>query len=144
MSAEELETVFRDCPGRGPAPDGRFRGELLVWIEGRGAGRSAWRALQWVGFRLLPFGVDFSRRCWYFGPAWVRMGRFVGHWGASRWRDTEAMTMRYEDSRLPGVVRRLLYDEIKPLGPGLCLGIGGINAARGRGDHFFFALKRIH
>jgi hypothetical protein len=34
----------------------------------------------------------------------------------------------------------LLYDEVKMLSPSLCLGIGGINAARGRGDHFFFAL----
>jgi hypothetical protein len=36
----------------------------------------------------------------------------------------------------------VLYDEVKPLGPDLCLGIGGINARVGRGDHFFFALAR--
>jgi hypothetical protein len=60
--------------------------------------------------------------------------------GRSRWRDTETVRLHYEVSRLPGPVRAVLYDEVKVLSPSLCLGIGGINAARGRGDHFFYAL----
>ena len=31
---------------------------------------------------------------------------------------------------------------VKPLSADLCLGLGGINAERGEGDHFFFALYR--
>jgi hypothetical protein len=46
----------------------------------------------------------------------------------------------YDVSRLPGFVRRHLYDEVRPLGPELCLGIGGLNRAAGRGALFYFAL----
>ena len=61
----------------------------------------------------------------------------------SRWRETDSVVLRYEGSRLPGALRRLLYDEVKPLGEGLVLGIGGGNDGPGRGDHFFFALERV-
>jgi hypothetical protein len=36
----------------------------------------------------------------------------------------------------------MLYDEVKPLSRDACLGIGGVNAGRGAGDHFFFVLER--
>lgn len=63
--------------------------------------------------------------------------------GPSRWRDTEAVTLHYERSRLPAPIRGVLYDEVKPLTDTICLGLGGINAERGDGDQFFFALERF-
>jgi hypothetical protein len=50
------------------------------------------------------------------------------------------LQLHYDVSRLP--IRRVLYDEIKPLADGTILGLGGIDAGRGEGDHFFFELRR--
>jgi hypothetical protein len=36
----------------------------------------------------------------------------------------------------------MLYDEVKPLSADLLLGLGGVNAETGEGDHFFFTLER--
>ncbi|PKN31442.1 MAG: hypothetical protein CVU63_23915, partial [Deltaproteobacteria bacterium HGW-Deltaproteobacteria-20] len=63
--------------------------------------------------------------------------------GPSRWRDTQTIRLHYHPSRLPGAVRTFLYDEVKPLTESLCLGIGGINAPRGRGEQFLFSLERV-
>jgi len=60
--------------------------------------------------------------------------------GPSRWRDTRVLRLHYDRSRLP--IRAILYDELKPLAGGRILGLGGIDAARGEGDHFFFELTR--
>jgi len=71
------------------------------------------------------------------------MGHFQTQVGESRWRDTDAVSLRYQRSRLPRFVRDVLYDELKPLSADLVLGIGGINQDRGAGDHFFFALEKV-
>jgi hypothetical protein len=94
-------------------------------------------------FKWTPFGVDFDTRLWFFWHAALAAGRFEPRPGRSRWRDTEAVGLHYHVSRLPGPVRGVLYDEVKPLSADLCLCIGGINAPRGQGDHFFFALQRL-
>lgn len=94
-----------------------------------------------VPFERLSFGVDFVRRTWFFVHHAVRMGRFRIEPGRSRWRDTDTLRLRYDVSRLP--FRGLLYDEVKPLGDGLCLGLGGIDFDRGRGDLFFFLLEAV-
>lgn len=37
----------------------------------------------------------------------------------------------------------MLYDEVMPIRDQLVLGLGGVNAARDRGDHFFFEVHKI-
>lgn len=137
-----LERLFAEAP-LGPEPTaGVFRGTVLRWLlPPRGAGL-LWMALDVSLFVLPPFGVDFGRSCWYFWTPRLRTGRFEARRGPSRWRDAEVLALRYGASRLPAPVRGALYDEIKPLGPDLCLGIGGIDAPAGAGEHFFFALSR--
>jgi hypothetical protein len=136
-SLEELEELYRDA-AVGPIPSGRFRGEALCRV-GSPFARSAAVTLMLTPFERLPFGVDFTTSTWFFVDARARIGRFRVEPGRSRWRDTETLRLRYDVSRLP--IRGLLYDEVKPLGQGLCLGLGGINAETGRGDLFFFALE---
>ena len=135
----ELEALYVE-PRPVSVPRGCYRGVHLAWLDTPGARHPVIRPLQHLGFRLLPFGVDFIRHRWFFFHPTLGIGRFVAEAGRSRWRDTETVRLHYEVSRLPGPVRTLLYDEVKVLSPSLCLGIGGINAPRGRGDHFFFAL----
>ena len=138
-SVAELETLYVE-PRSVAMPSGRYRGVHLAWLDTPGARHPLIRPLQHLGFRLLPFGVDFIRQRWFFFHPALGVGRFVTEAGRSRWRDTETVRLRYEVSRLPRPVRALLYDEVKVLSPALCLGLGGINAPRGQGDHFFFAL----
>lgn len=138
-SVADLEALYVEARPVS-VPRGCYRGVHLAWLDTPGARHPVIRPLQHLGFRLLPFGVDFSRHRWFFFHPALGIGRFVAEAGRSRWRDTETVRLRYEVSRLPGFVRALLYDEVKVLSPSLCLGIGGINAPRGRGDHFFFAL----
>jgi hypothetical protein len=138
-SVAELEELYV-APRPVAVPSGRFRGVHLAWLDTPGARHPVIRPLQHLGFRLLPFGVDFIRHRWFFFHPTLGIGRFVAEVGRSRWRDTETVRLHYEVSRLPGPVRAVLYDEVKRLSPSLCLGIGGINAPRGQGDHFFFAL----
>jgi hypothetical protein len=135
-SIEELERLYRDAPC-GSAPRGRFRGEALARVDTRFA-RSAPITAMLVPWERVPFGIDFSTRTWFFVDRRVRVGRFRLEQSRSRWRDAETFRMLYDVSRLP--LRGLLYDEVKPLDDGLCLGLGGINFERGRGDLFFFAL----
>jgi hypothetical protein len=136
---DELEALYaEERPLLLPA--GCFRGVHLAWLNTAGARNPLIRPLQHLGFRLLPFGVDFAAQRWFFFRRELGVGRFVARPGRSCWRETDTIRLRYDISRLPPLVRNLLYDEVKPLSASLCLGIGGINAPRGRGDHFFFAL----
>jgi hypothetical protein len=136
----ELEQIYAEAR-MVEVPTGRYRGHHLTWTAtGR---RSAWRPLLTVGFRWTPFGVDFDRRLWFFWRASLAAGRFDPSPGRSRWRETDVVRLRYHPSALPGFVKGVLYDEVKPLSPALCLGIGGVNAPRGRGEMFFFALERL-
>jgi hypothetical protein len=141
-SVAELEEIFAsDDPFA--IPDGRYRGIHLVRLDNRGAREPRTRWAQYVGFELTPFGIDFDDRRWYFFHPRLRAGKFQARIGPSRWRPTEAVTLHYDPSRLPTPLRNILYDEVKPLTDRLCLGLGGLNAGRGEGDHFFFALERI-
>jgi hypothetical protein len=124
-----------------PVPRGVFDGHVLTRLDTPGARRAVYKFVQWVGFELVPWGIDFDHARWFFGHHRARSGHFTARPGASRWRPTESYALRYELSRLPWVGRGL-YDEIKPLSDSLVLGIGGVNADRGDGDHFYFALTQ--
>ena len=138
MGPAELEGLLRL---RRPVvvPAGRYRGHYLCRIEPGGPRHP----LVLATFRLVPFGVDFDARLWFFGHARLALGRFEPRVGPSRWRETEIVTLRYDSSWLPRPIRHRLYDEVLPLSADLCLGIGGVNGPRGEGDLFFFALERI-
>lgn len=141
MSIGELDRVFCDAPLL-PLPHGRFDGIHLVRLRNRGADLQPIRFLDAVVFQRLPWGIDFDANVWFsFSPV-LTAGRFEARAERSRWRDTRAFGMHYGVSRLPELVKRALYDEVKPLGGALCLGIGGINREAGMGDHFYFALAR--
>jgi hypothetical protein len=138
----ELERTFADDP-IGPEPRGVFRGRFLCSVDSPGA-RKLWvRAADALMFRAPTFGVDFDRQAWWFFRPTLQAGRFRRERRRSRWRTTEVDALTYEASRLPGPVKGLLYDEVKPLSADLLLGLGGINADAGEGDHFFFTLERI-
>jgi hypothetical protein len=139
-SLEELESIYVEARPLA-IPRGRFLGTVLQRLSNRGANHPLWRGSERLGFELLAFGVDFDRRLWLFTRRQIAMGRFDPRLGRSRWRETETVQLHYESSRLPRFVSRALYDEVKPLSDELCLGLGGINAGRGFGDHFFFALR---
>jgi hypothetical protein len=125
-------------------PAGLFRGEVLAWLPRPADQRLLTRPLLWAMFGLSPFGVDFDRRRWYFlSPRAPRLGHFVPVIGPSRWRDATTIQLHYQVSRLPRPIRATLYDEVKPLRDGLCLGLGGLDAGRGPGEQFFFALERV-
>ena len=141
MSLPELEALWKETP-IGPAPLGNFRGAFLRWVDSAGARKLAVRAFDTPAFIWAPFGVDFDRRAWWFFHRKALVGRFDLTAGRSRWRDTEAQQVHYGASKLPGPVKNLLYDEVKQLTGSIVLGIGGMNADAGEGDHFFFALSR--
>ncbi len=142
-SLSQLEEIYAlpraEADALGP-PKGCYRGVHLAWLNTAGARHPLTRPLQHLGFCWLPFGVDFVARRWFFFDRKLGLGRFDAQTGPSRWRDTQTVRLEYDVSRLPRPLRNLLYDEVKPLSASLCLGIGGVNAPRGRGDHFFFAL----
>lgn len=134
---EVLERVYREAPARRPAAR-RFGGEALCRVDTRFARSPAASALLFP-FEHLSFWVDFVACTWAFVHPLVRMGSFRVDLGASRWRDTQTLRLRYDASRLP--FRRILYDEVKPLSDDLCLGLGGIDFDRGTGDLFYFVLQ---
>ena len=142
LGLAELEQLY-GRPGEVALPAGCFAGHHLRWLRTPGARHPLWRPAEALLFQRTPFGVDFARRRWFFWRRELGLGRFTPSAGPSRWRDTDTIRLDYEVSRLPGPLRGLLYDEVRPLSGTLCLGLGGINAPRGRGDHFFFALQRI-
>jgi len=133
----ELERVYREAPPA-PAPEGRFWGRVLGRVDTSLARSRAVTAIL-LPFERLRFGVDFTAGRWFFVHPRARLGRFRLEPGRSRWRDTETLRVRYDVSRLP--LRRVLYDEIKPLSRDVCLGLGGVNLERGLGDLFFFLLE---
>lgn len=142
MSLDELEGLWTE-PVERIEPQGVFRGGVLARIEHATAQRPLWRWTERIGFEWTPFGIDFDRRLWFFFEPRLATGRFEPRWQGSRWRDTDAIALRYHVSKLPRAIRRRLYDEVKPLSQDWILGIGGIDAERGEGDHFFFALERM-
>jgi len=123
-------------------PTGLFRGAYLDRIGGLRDRTPGVRLAEIVGFRWTPFWVDFSRQRWAFFHPRLGAGRFEARIGDSRWRETRTVILDYAVSRLPGPVRRMLYDEVKPLSDELCLGMGGVNRGPGEGELFFFALVR--
>ena len=143
MDHEGLERLFaHEAPIA--VPKGLFDGSTLERLDNPGAQHPVWRRLEGLGFERTPFGVDFDRHRWFFHRPKLGIGRFEARVGRSRWRDTRAVILRYDRSRLPSPVKSMLYDEVKPLGPDLVLGLGGIDAGRNHGDHFFFLLERRH
>ena len=141
MSNAELETLFRETRA-GEWQPGLYRGHYLRPIGSFTERPMAMRLATEAGFHLTPFWIDHERDCWAFLNPALRAGRFSVSRGPSRWRKTDCLRLDYSRSRLPGMVRSRLYDEIKPLGPDLCLGIGGLNAWKEEGEYFFFALSR--
>ncbi len=135
----ELEALYL---GAGPVnvPAGWFRGIHLRRLDRPWARRPGYVGS--LPFSFVPFGIDFDRRCWTFLHPRLGAGRFSPAVAASRWRPTTVVALHYGVSRLPRALRRVLYDEIKPLSAELCLGLGGLRTDRGPGDHFFFALCR--
>lgn len=142
LSLAELEALWLR-PAALVATEGVYRGRVLRSIDNPTSRRPLWRFSQRIGFELTPFGVDFDRRLWFFFSPRLAIGRFEVEPGPSRWRDTDALGLRYDVSRLPRSVRRVLYDEVKPLSPRWMIGIGGVNAGPGTGDSFFFSLERV-
>lgn len=126
---EELDTL----------PSGIVVGSFLGFVDSRGARRGVVRALDTLLFRALRWGLDLDDRRWWFEHPRAAAARFSVVEGPSRWRDTRVLQLHYDVSRLP--FRGILYDEVKPLRDGRVLGLGGIDAARGDGDHFFFELS---
>ena len=142
LSNEELEVVFRE-DRHVSVPEGLYRGCVIRRLDNRGARLWLPRVLEFVGFEIAPFGIDFRHNRWYFASQRLQAGRFTPRVQPSRWRDTQVVALHYGVSRLPGFMRNYLYDEVKPLGNGVLLGLGGINRDLGIGDHFFFSLELV-
>jgi hypothetical protein len=136
----ELDRIYRSAPRHPGTPTGWMRGEHLAWVDAPGARRKRVRVLDTLAFRWTPWGIDWDACRWTFATRALGVAHFTVEAGPSRWRDTDTLRLRYEVSRLP--IRAILYDEVKPLGPDLALGIGGTDAEVGRGDHFYFLLSR--
>lgn len=141
----ELERTYEQHPAMQPlvVPRGSWRGEFLGYVDSPGASRRWVRFLDGLAFERTPFGVDFDARTWWFFRPHVRVGYFDVSTGPSKWRDTETLRLRYHRSYLPGFVKHRLYDEVKPLSSTALLGLGGLNAGRGVGDHFYFLLTPL-
>ena len=142
MSLGQLEELYLQ-PAEVEVPIGVFKGHHLAWNEEVASRNRLLRPVIHLGFKALPYGVDFDQRRWFFLDSGITVGKFEPRIGPSRWRETETVCLEYHVSRLPGLLRKKLYDEVKPLSGSLCLGFGGLNAPRGRGDIFFFALERL-
>ncbi|HMR09133.1 MAG TPA: hypothetical protein PKA88_25310 [Polyangiaceae bacterium] len=133
-----LERLFVTAPVA-PNPTRRLRGTTLMRIDSPRA-RSPLGRLLVLPFERLPFGVDFRTGRWFFVAPALQLGSFRAQIARSRWRETDVVALHYETSRLPRAIKGWLYDEVKPLAPDLCLGLGGIQTQSGDGDLFFFAL----
>jgi hypothetical protein len=128
-------------------PRGRWLGRVLGRLDTPGARALRPRLLQ-SPFSFLGWGIDFDRGLWTFGlpgskdPP-IAMGHFEPRVEPSRWRPSTTVGLHYEVARLPNAIKRVLYDEVRPLDESTCLGIGGENFDRGEGDHFWFVLEPI-
>ena len=122
-------------------PRGLVRGHFLGPVASRGAGRLSVRVLDAILFRAVRWGLDLDAKRWWFEDPRLAAGHFRLVEGPSRWRDARVLQVHYDVSRLP--LRGILYDELKPLADGRVLGLGGLNAERGEGDHFFFELAPL-
>jgi hypothetical protein len=138
-----LEEIYRASEHPLEIPRGMFRGTTLARLDNRAARAPFHRSIQWLLFEAIPWGIDFDANKWFFFRRDIAAGSFIAQPARSRWRDARVLTLEYHPSRLPGPIRTRLYDEVRPLGPDLCLGIGGINEGKDEGDHFFFALERV-
>jgi len=143
LGDSELVARYCDCSPALVVPAGRFRGRLLSWLpRGDAASRRARPLLRSMFGSIPGFGVDFDDRRWFFGHRALKLGRFELSEGPSLWHETETFRMLYDSSRLPLAIRSQLYDEIKPLGDSLCLGVGGLGTDDGPKAQFFFLLRR--
>jgi hypothetical protein len=136
----ELERLFAQGP---PAPlrSGLVRGSFLGPVDSVGAQRPHVRLLDALLFRAVVWGLDLDAQRWWFESPRLAAGHFRIVEGPSRWRSTRVLQLHYDVSRLP--IRGVLYDELKPLPDGRILGLGGVDAERGEGDHFFFELTPL-
>jgi hypothetical protein len=137
---DALERSFTECE-LAPLPTGLVQGRFLGYVDSIGARRAHVRVMDGLLFRALRWGLDLDDRRWWFERPRIAAARFRIVEGPSRWRDTRVLQLHYDVSRLP--FRGVLYDEVKPLADGRILGLGGIDAPRGEGDHFFFELLPI-
>lgn len=142
LSIEQLDDIFCESD-RVEMPYGCFAGRTICRLHNRGAKLPVPRVLEFVGFELMPYGIDFRSNSWYFVSSALQAGRFAPRVSRSRWRPTEVVALHYNVSRLPRPMRNFLYDEVKPLTDTLLLGLGGINRELGMGDHFYFTLELL-
>ena len=136
-SFAELCEVLSDAPCA-PWPGGVWRGTwLMPWPE-----RSrAVTLLNHLIFDVTPYGIDLDRAAWWFVHPRARIARFTASLGPSRFVASDIVRLEYAVSALPRPLRGILYDEVKPLGPELMLGIGAIDRAPGVGERFLFQLQ---
>src|SRR5450755_2875649 len=104
MSLEELDELYRDSPLL-ELPRARFRGTTLVRLHNEGVKLQPYRFFEWLGFRVAPWGIDFVRNDWFFFSPVLGSGHFEAAPGRSRWRDTDAIALRYDVSQLPRWVK---------------------------------------
>lgn len=140
-SVDELERQYRE-PRAVSVPRGAFRGVHLGWLDTPAAHHPVLRPLEELFFARLPWWVDFDRRRWFWFHRSISVAHFTPSAGPSRWRDTDALRLLYDDRHLPERANQFLYDEVKPLNDEVCLGLGGISDRRGVGEQFFFLLVR--
>lgn len=140
---KELEHLFAANDASLRLESGNYKGTWLRRIEHAGSYKPFNLVSQWLLFDVTPFGITLhadGTGIWYFFHPTIAAGEFRLTEEKSQWRSTEALTLRYDDAKLPGFVRALLYDEIKPLSNLHAIGIGGFNEPTGEGDNFFFLL----
>lgn len=142
-ATSELERLWLEPRDLTHPPRGAWRGTVIGRIDNAGARRPLHRVGQHLLFERMPWGIDFDRARWFFHHRRFAAGHFRIEAQRSRWRDTESFALHYEISRLPRPIRAVLYDEIKPWEPDRMIGIGGVNAERDEGDHFWFVLDRV-
>ncbi len=145
-SAAELDAIFCAAGSALLPQPGSYKGTWLRRIENAGTYKPFNLVSQWLMFELTPFGITFhsdASGIWYFFNPALAAGNFVMRSENSRWRTTQCATLNYETSALPGLVRDILYDEVKVLSDRHCLGIGGFKGPAGDGDNFYFLLTRI-
>ncbi|MGE0550825.1 MAG: hypothetical protein AB7O24_31705 [Kofleriaceae bacterium] len=133
-SLDQLEALYASAPPA-PLPSGVWLGRYLQEHPMTRGERATARAM----FKWTRFGLDLDEHCWWLGRPSFRVGRFQPIAGRSRWRDTDVIRLDYRDTK-PRPLRRVLYDELRPLADGSILGLGGINRPA---PWFYFALERL-